>query len=300
MTNNWAVQTRELNKDYGGKRAVVDLNLEVPSGTVFALLGLNGAGKSTVLKMLMGLVRPTKGEGFCLGMDINSRENEIHQKVGYLGAEPRIYGYMTVLQAIKFCRSLYREWDDGIVKHYLDVFQLAGATKLNQLSQGQKNQLALLLALAPKPDLLLLDEPTSGFDPVKRRLFFNAVLKEMIAEGKTVLLASHQLEDMERVADRVGFMHRGRLVHTCPLDELRAREKEIRVVFQKEPPSELFNHPGIVELQKEGMAYRILISDGLEEIWQSCAAFPHFAMDVISSDLEDIFLRHTGEGLQRD
>ncbi len=298
--NNFAVQTRALHKDYGKVSAVADLNLEVPSGSVFALLGLNGAGKSTVLKMLIGLVRPTSGSAFCLGMDIGSREMEIRQRVGYLGAEPRIYGYMTARQAIKFCRGLYQVWNDGIVERYLDVFGIPVDTKLHQLSQGQKNQLALVLALAPEPELLLLDEPTSGFDPVKRRLFFNAVLEEIVAEGKTVVLASHQLEDVERVADQVGLMHRGRLVHTCSLDELREREREIRVVFQKEPPPELFKHPGILEVKQEGMAYRIIVSDCMEEIWQSCAAFPHYALDVISADLEDIFLRYTGEGLKRD
>ncbi|MEW5921735.1 MAG: ABC transporter ATP-binding protein [Bacillota bacterium] len=298
--NNWAVQTKALCKNYGEKRAVTDLNLEVPAGSVFALLGLNGAGKSTILKMLMGLIHPSSGEGFCLGMDIRTRGMEIRQKVGYMGEETRMYGYMNVHQAVRFCSGLYGSWDDGIVKEYMDTFQIPGQARLHQLSQGQKNQLALILALAPRPDLLLLDEPTTGFDPVKRRLFFNAVLREMVAEGKTVLLASHHLEDVERVADQVGLMHRGRLVHTCSLDELRAREKEIRVVFQKEPPADLFRHPGIVQVKQEGMAYRITISDGLEEIWQSCSSFPHYALDVISADLEDIFLRYTEEGWHRD
>ena len=298
--NNWAVQTRALHKNYGKMSAVADLNLEVPSGSVFALLGLNGAGKSTLLKMLIGLVRPTSGSAFCLGMEIGSRGMEIRQKVGYLGAEPRIYGYMSAGQAVRFCRGLYQRWNDGIVERYMEEFQIPAEKKMHQLSQGQKNQLALILALAPGPELLLLDEPTTGFDPVKRRLFYNAVLQEIVAEGKTVLLASHQLEDVERVADQVGLMHRGRLVHTCSLDDLRDREKEIRVVFQKEPPPELFAHPGIVEIKQEGKAYRIIVSDGLEEIWQSCAAFPHYTLDVISGDLEDIFLRYTGEGLKRD
>lgn len=295
---NWSVQTRSLNKSFGKERAVIDLNLEVPAGSVFALLGLNGAGKSTVLKMLIGLIRPTSGEGFCLGMDIYSRGLEIRQKVGYMGEEPRIYGYMTVRQAIKFCRGLYPSWDDGIVEKYLDIFQLPSQTKLNQLSQGQKNQLSLVLALAPKPELLLLDEPTTGFDPVKRRLFFNAFLQEMVAEGKTVLMASHYLDDVERVADRVGLMRQGRLVRTCSLEELKSREKEIRVVFQKEPPPELFQHPGILQVKREGMAYRIIVSDGLEEIWQSCFSYPHYALEVLSANLEEIFLRYAGEGCE--
>lgn len=247
--NNWAVQTRALSKDYGRNKAVTDLDLEVPAGSVFALLGLNGAGKSTALKMLIGLAHPSGGEGYCLGMDIRTRGMEIRQKVGYMGDEPRIYGYMSVRQAIKFCSGLYQNWDDRLVEEYIDTFQIPGGSRLHQLSQGQKNQLALILAMAPRPELLLLDEPTTGFDPVKRRLFFNVVLREMVAEGKTVLLASHNLEDMERVADRVGLMHRGGLVHTCSLDELRDREKEIRVTYGEQ--GKIFDfpdHPGCAGL----------------------------------------------------
>ncbi len=294
--NNWAVQTKALRKHYGEKRAVDGLDLEVPAGSVFALLGLNGAGKSTVLKMLVGLVHPSGGEGYCLGMEIRSRGAEIRRKVGYMGDEPRIYGYMSVRQVVRFCGGLYRNWDDGLVEAYMEKFQIPGESKVHQLSQGQKNQLALILALAPRPELLLLDEPTTGFDPLKRRLFFQAVLQEMVAAGKTVLLASHNLEEMERVADRVGLMHKGRLVHTCSLDELREREKEIRVVFQKEPPADLFCHPGIVQVKQEGRAFRLSVSTGLEEIWQACASVPHFVLEIISPELEDIFLRYTGEG----
>lgn len=291
-----AVWTQSLSKNYRNKRAVVDLNLEIPVGSVYALLGLNGAGKSTVLKMLIGLTHPSSGRGFCLGLDICTKGQQIRQKVGYLGEEPRLYGYMTVKQIISFCRGLYRsKWDELLVKRYLDVFQLPSGSKIHELSQGMKNQLALILALAPRPELLLLDEPASGFDPVKKRLFYNAILKEAVSEGKTVLMATNQLDDVERVADHVGLMHKGRLLHTCPLEELKSKEKELRVVFQKEPPADLLKQPGIRRVFAEGMAYRVIVSERLEEIWQSFDAFPHYTLEVISVDLEEIFLRYLAE-----
>jgi ABC-2 type transport system ATP-binding protein len=296
-----AVRTHSLSKNYGIKRAVADLNLEVPAGSVYALLGLNGAGKSTILKMLIGLTRPTAGSGFCLGMDILARGMQVREKVGYLGEEPHLYGYMTVKQAIRFCRGLYRQWDEGLVERYLEAFQLPSQSKIHELSQGMKNQLALILALAPRPELLLLDEPTAGFDPVKRRLFYSAVLREVVSEGKTVLIATNRLDDVERVADRIGLMHRGSLVRTCSLDELKSQEKEIRVVFQKEPPPELFEQPGVWQVFREGRAYRVAVFDRLEEIWQSFDAFPHYTLEVKSTDLEEIFLRYvTEEGNEDD
>ncbi|RJX27115.1 MAG: ABC transporter ATP-binding protein [Dethiobacter sp.] len=290
-----AVRTHALSKKYGNKSAVVDLDLDVPAGSVYALLGLNGAGKSTILKMLIGLTRPTSGSGFCLGMDILSEGRQLREKVGYMGEEPRLYGYMTVKQVISFCRGLYRQWEEPLVERYLELFELPAQNKIHELSQGMKNQLALILSLAPRPELLLLDEPTEGFDPVKRRLFYSAVLKEVVSEGKTVVIATNRLDDVERVADQVGLLRRGSLVRACSLDELKSQEKEIRVVFQKEPPVELLQQPGVRQVLREGSAYRVIVSYRLEEIWQSFAAYPHYVLEVISTDLEEIFLRHVAE-----
>ncbi|MDO9534658.1 MAG: ABC transporter ATP-binding protein [Bacillota bacterium] len=289
---NWAIQTKSLSKKYKGIPAVENLNLEVPEGSVFALLGPNGAGKSTILKLIMGLQRPTFGGGFCLGMDILTSGLQIRQKVGYVGEETRFYGYMTVKQIMEFCRGFYQEWDDEMVEHYLDVFKLPFRVKVHELSQGMKNQLALVLALAPRPELLILDEPTTGFDPIKRRIFFGAVLGEMVSRGKTVLMSSHQLLDVERVADRVALIRDGILLKTCSLDELRENEKEIRVVFQKEPPPELFKKPGVSQVHRDGLVYRITITENLEETWQECVSFPHYVIEVINPDLEEIFLRY--------
>lgn len=293
---NLALETWSLGKNFGGITwALRDINLEVPHGTIMGLLGPNGSGKSTLLKLILGLQRPSAGGGICLGMDILTREMQIRGKVGYVSEEPRYYGYMNAGQLLRFCRGFYQQWDQDLALQYMEQFELPDNIKIHELSQGMKNQLGLIMALAPRPEMLILDEPTTGFDPVKRRLFFSLIVQEVASRGVTVLMASHQLEELERVADSVALIRRGRLVCTCSMDSLRSNEKEIRVVFQKEPPPDLFRKPGISRVEREGRAYRISVSDNLEDIWQECAALPHFVLELVGPDLEEVFLRYMDE-----
>ncbi len=289
---NLAVETWDLSKTIRDNEILKNINIKIPKGSVYTLLGPNGAGKTTILKILMGLKRPSSGSGKCLGLDILTKSLQIREKTGYLSEEPRFYGYMTAKQLLDFCRGFYPQWDNRLVKHCLEVFELPAGQKVYEFSQGMKNQLALLLALAPRPELLILDEPTTGFDPIKRKLFFNVILEEIVAEGKTVLISSHQLNEVERIADQVGLLRRGKLLRECSLDELKTQEKEIRVVFQKEPPADFFDLPGVKEVKQEGKALRVVVVSNLEEIWQACANFPHYTLEIVGSNLEDIFLRY--------
>jgi ABC-2 type transport system ATP-binding protein len=292
-----AVETWSLSKNFGGARVLHEISLAVPRGSVFALLGPNGSGKSTLLKLLIGLQSPSAGGGLCLGLDILTRAEEIREKAGYLSEEPRFYGYMTVRQLLRFTGGFYLRWDRELVERCLEQFALPPRAKVHELSQGMKNQLGLILALAPRPELLILDEPTTGFDPIKRRLFFSIIMQEVAARGVTVLMTSHHLDEVERSADHVALLRGGRLIHTGPMDALRGGTKEIRAVFQKDPPPELFEQPGVSRVEREGKgrAYRIFVTANLEEIWQACASQPHYALESIGPDLEEIFMRFIGE-----
>jgi ABC-2 type transport system ATP-binding protein len=295
-----AVETWSLSKERGGARILHEIDLAVPRGSVFALLGPNGAGKSTLLKLLTGLQTPTTGGGLCLGLDILTRGEQIREKTGYLSEAPRFYGYMTVRQLLRFNAGFYAEWDGPLVERCLEQFELPPGAKVHELSQGMKNQLGLILALAPRPELLILDEPTTGFDPVKRRLFFGMIMQEVASRGVTVLMTSHHFDEVERAADQVALIRGGRIVHTGAMEALRGEVKEIRAVFQKEPPPELFEQPGIRQVRRDGRAYRITVSGNLEEIWQACAAVPHYALELVGSSLEEIFLQHIGGGKEND
>lgn len=299
---NLAVETWSLSKDFGGARVLHEISLAVPRGSVFALLGPNGSGKSTLLKLIIGLQSPSAGGGLCLGLDLLTRGEEIREKVGFLSEEPRFYGYMTVRQLLRFTGGFYPRWDRELVAHCLEQFALPPQAKVHELSQGMKNQLGLILALAPRPELLILDEPTTGFDPVKRRLFFSMIMQEVAAHGVTVLMTSHHFDEVERFADHVALLRGGRLAHTGSMEALRGGTREIRAVFQKDPPPELFEQPGIsrVESDGKGRAYRIFVTANLEEIWQACASLPHYALESIGSGLEEIFLQCIGEAKEND
>lgn len=290
-----ALETWSLSKEFGGTVVLDRVDLAVERGSIFALLGPNGAGKSTLLKLILGLQTPSSGGGLCLGLDIAARGLQIREKTGYLSEEPRFYGYMTVEQLLRFCRGFYPGWDNSFAARSLEQFELPAKSKVHELSRGMKSQLGLVLALAPRPEMLILDEPTAGFDPVKRRLFFSLVLEEVAARGLTVLMTSHHFDEVERVADHVALIRRGRIVHAGAIESLKKQEQEIRVVFQKEPPPELFRLPGIRRVTRDGRAYRISVSGDLEEIWQACAAQPHYALERLGSGLEEIFLQYMEE-----
>ncbi len=289
-----AIETINLTKEFDSFKAVDSLSLQIPEGSVFGFLGPNGSGKTTTIRMLLGILKPTSGEGKILGLDIVKNSLEIRAKTGYMAEVPEMYGYMTGAELVKFCRGFYPTWDDGLVKKYSELFHLPLKNKISSLSKGMKSQLALIIALAPNPSLLILDEPTSGLDPIKRVQFLNIILKEIVGSGKTVFFSSHLLSDVERVCDQVAFIKEGRLVKTSSMDKLKTQEKIIRAVFQKEPPAGFFEKPGIKKVQKEGNGYLISVEENFEEIFEECKKIPHFHIEIIDQNLEDLFVAYVG------
>jgi len=290
-----AIHTSSLSKVFGGREAVSGLDLEVPEGSVFGFLGVNGAGKTTTIRMLLGLMKPSSGSAHVLGMEVGRYGPQIRQRVGYLPESRSFYGYMTVEETVSFCKRLYHRWDSPLVRRHFEQFGLPRAQRVSSLSRGQKTQLALILALASRPDLLILDEPTAGLDPVRRREFLTTVLAEATGAGQTVFMSSHNLLDVERVCDRVGLIHAGRLLATRPLDELKQNEKRLRVVFQHQPPAGIFDHPGIASVSREERGYLVTVSSDLDEVMDRLRAVPHFVLEVYDQSLEDVFLRYATE-----
>ncbi len=289
-----AIETKSLTKEFNSIKAVDGLNLQVPQGSVFGFLGPNGSGKTTTIRMLLGITRATSGEGKVLGFNISKDSLKIREKTGYMSEVPEMYGYMTGEEMIKFCRGFYPSWEDALVKKYSKMFNLPLKNKISSLSKGMKSQLALIIAIAPNPSLLILDEPTSGLDPIKRVQFLNIIIKEIVGSGKTVFFSSHLLNDVERVCDQVAFIKEGRLIKTASMDKLKTQEKVIRAVFQKEPKPALFERPGIKKVEKEGNGYLIFVDDHFEDIFEDCKKVPHFLLEIIDQNLEDLFMDYVG------
>lgn len=231
MSTSHAVVTRDLTKRYGGKPAVDALNLAIPHGCTYGFIGPNGAGKSTTIRMLMGMQRITDGEARVLGVDVGTDPDAVKPLVGYVPEQHFIYRWMYVHEVIGFCRSFYPTWNDALCMELIQRLDLDANKRVKHLSKGNVVKLALLLAIAHEPQLLLLDEPTSGLDPLVRDEFLDGVLRTICETPRTILFSSHTLTDVQRLADRIGIIHEGRLLLDCASDELLTTTKRVRAVL---------------------------------------------------------------------
>ena len=290
------IETKELGKIFNGRRELKNINLAVPRGSIFGLIGPNGAGKTTTIRLLLGLLRPDSGGARVLGLDSQTQSIALRSKVGYVAEENSFFPWMKVDELVRFHSSFYTRWDGQRARHLLEAFDLHPGAKIRELSKGMRTQLALTLALAQRPELLILDEPTTGLDSVWRRRFLQTLTREVAGGETTVLFSSHILSDVERVADWVAILVGGRLKVLRPLDDFKYNERVIRVVFQQTPPQELLATPGIKAIERQGSGYLLTVAENFDDIYQSLKNTPHFVLEVIEQDLESIFLDYVGEG----
>ena len=214
------IETKGLKKNFGRNQVLQDVTLSVPPGCVFALLGDNGAGKSTLIRGLMGYLRFDSGEASVLGFDPYRQTLELRRRVGYVSDAPAFYEWMTVREVAQFTSAFY---DDSFLANFVvhaQGFALPVETRIKDLSKGMKSKLALALMMAARPQLMILDEPTSGLDPFVRRSFLESMV-DVAGSGRTVFVASHQIHEIERVADVVAFLKDGQIKAVGPLDQLK-------------------------------------------------------------------------------
>lgn len=215
-----AVETWGLTKRYRLVTAVNNVYLRLPQGKIHGLLGPEGAGKTTFLKLLMGFKKPTSGGGFCLGYDIITESIKLREKLGFISGDNDLYDFMTVREIISFTRTFFSYWDDKLIDHYLDYFVLPANRPIRKLEQPRKTLLALTLALAHEPELLLLDEPTINFcrTPESRK-FFEVLFYEQARKNMAVLLASRSLDEIQMSSGEFSLMYRGKLLKTGMVQE---------------------------------------------------------------------------------
>lgn len=291
---DYALWTEGLRKRFGDNVAVDGIDLRVPRGSIFGFLGANGAGKTSSIKLLLGLLRCDEGRLAVLGREGPPRP-DVLARVGYVPEVPGLYPYMTACELASFCSRIYPRWDRGLVERYLDLFELPRNRKVGAFSRGMKGQLALVLALGARPELLVLDEPTAGLDPIARKHFLQTVLAEATAAGQTVFLSSHLLEDVERVADTLAIIRKGRLVLQKSMDEVKTGEKKVRVVFQHQPPSWLAEIPGVRRVEREGAAVLLTVAGDVPAILERLRSVPLFALEVVDLSLNEVFEEYVAE-----
>jgi ABC-2 type transport system ATP-binding protein len=225
-----AIACAALTRTFGRTTAAGNLTLTVPAGSIFALLGPNGAGKSTTLKLLLGLLHPTSGRSEVLGRDSTALRPEDFARLGYVTEEQILPDWMTVAQLLAYCRPLYPTWDDALATQLVRSFALPLDRPLKKLSRGMRMKAALLSNLAYRPELLVLDEPFSGLDPLTRDEFVQGLL-ELPGDDRprTILVCTHDIDDVERLADHVGFLAESHLLLNEPADSLRARFRRVEI-----------------------------------------------------------------------
>ena len=279
-----------VTKRFGTTVALDEVTLEAPPGTVVALLGENGAGKTTSIKILLGLCDPDSGEAEVLGLKSRRQGREIRRRVGYVPDRPQMYGWMTVDEAGWFAAGFHEPSSYMQFCKLVKRFELTPNQKLKTLSKGQLAKVSLAVSMAHEPELLILDEPTSGLDPIVRRDFLSS-MSDVAAEGRTVLLSSHQIHEVERVADIVAILRHGKLVVSERLDDLKQSVREVTLTLPSSSPDPV-SFPGkLISQQRIGQQWRALVRDVTDDDLLSLQARADFArVDVRVPSLEEIFV----------
>jgi ABC-2 type transport system ATP-binding protein len=275
----------------GGVVAVSDLNVRVPRGAIYGLMGRNGAGKTTTLRLLMGLLRPDSGSAKVFGRELWTAPRAIRSRVVYVPQAAHLPGWMTLQDLSRFLARHYAAWDWGVKEQLQRRWELPEAIPLALLSGGQQRLVALLAALAARPEVLVLDEPAAGLDPITRRDLLRSLVESVTQNEKcTVLFSTHQIGDLERVADHIGIMHRGRLVTSSPLDRLLADTKRVQVVFDRAAPPVDFAVPGALRTDVRGPVVNALVRLVAETQLEAIRRLPGVRVQVFDVGLEELFI----------
>lgn len=290
----YAIETVHLTKRFGKRIAVDNLSMRVPTGSVFAFLGRNGAGKTTTIRMLLDLLDKTSGEAKVLGLDSVRDALEIKRRTGYVAEAQKMYDWMKVDEIIWFCKQFHSDWDDAFAAELKGRLELDGSAKVGDLSRGTQAKVALLLAMAYRPPLLILDEPTAGLDVLVRRNFIEGVIELMVEEGRTVFFSSHQVNEVERVADWAGIIHEGRLVCCSSIEDLKSSVKRLILSFDAVPPRSFSSIPGVLSCENGGRQAAITVRDFSEQTIAAAKAHGARAVTVHDLGLEDIFIALVG------
>jgi ABC-2 type transport system ATP-binding protein len=287
----FVIESYGLTKRYGQVAAITELTFEVSPRRITGFLGRNGAGKSTTIKTLLGMVHPTSGSAKILGHSIaDPRANlELRRRVAYVGEDKGLYPYMTVGELIRFTRSFYPDWRVDLERQLLGAYQLPPGRKVKALSKGMRTKLALLLALARQPALLILDEPSEGLDPVSVEELLHT-LAGRSADGTAIFFSSHQLDEVARIADHVLILDRGQLVLDTELDDIREHYRRVTMAFATEVPEAAFQLPGVDTVQSRGRQITVLTRANTEAVVARGHSLDAVSIDVTPMSLREVFL----------
>jgi ABC-2 type transport system ATP-binding protein len=296
MTSSGPVIVAErLTKRYGAQRGVIDLSFAVEPGEVFGFLGPNGAGKTTTIRTLLDLIRPTEGRVTILGMDPHRESVQIHRHIGYLPGEFVAYQRMTGREYLRYFAEIRGGVDPDAIDALASRLASDLAPRISSLSHGNKQKLGLIQAFMSRPDILILDEPTQGLDPIVQQEF-HALAMEARAAGQTIFLSSHVMPEVERICDRVAIVREGRLIAIEDVGALKSKSiRTLEIHFAAPVPRSAFEGlPGVADLEAHGDVIRCSVSGAMDAVVKAAARFDVLDVESHEPSLEDIFLRFYG------
>jgi len=290
------VEVRNLVKYFDGRCVLDGVSLAVPRGCIYGLLGRNGSGKTTMIRILLGLEPPTRGQTFVLGEDSMRLSAKAHGRVGYVAEGHHLIQSYKVRRLVGLCKGLSLQWNEELFGHLMEMFRLPMDRKVRELSAGMRAQLNLSLAMAIDPELLILDDPTLGLDTVARRQFLELAIDVIQRQGRTILFSSHILGDVERIADRIGVLVAGKLVVDCTLEQLKSRIRRLRVIFPRQAPEDLYITE-IVNQQRQGREMVLTVANWNPQKQAILETFCPESCTDLPMTLEDIFIECTRPAL---
>ncbi|WP_158749358.1 ABC transporter ATP-binding protein [Acidobacterium sp. S8] len=286
-----AIETRSLYKHYRSLHAVDGLDMSVPRGSIYGFMGRNGAGKTTTIRMLAGLTHQTSGDIKILGLDPRTDRTQLLDRTGFV-VDKMLLPSMTGDDLVRFNRGFFPRWSDALATKYADVLEIPMKQKFRKLSTGSQTKLCLLLALAQGAELLILDEPTAGLDPVVTDQLLRVLVDDFANEGRTLFLSSHHLSEVERVADWIGIIDQGKLLLEAPLDDVRSGFRRIRVIGE-----DLSLSRGEIFRTKKGEgATEYILRANAEAFIAELRSQGAAILDVAPMNLSEVFLEVVGKG----
>lgn len=287
------VDVQNLSRSFGDKLALDNFAIQIPKGCVYGLVGENGAGKTTLLKHLLGLYSAQKGSVSVFGLDPAAEPVAVLSRIGYLSEDRDMPNWMKVGEIIRYRGAFYETFDAGYAEDLRKTFDLNPKQKVKSLSRGQLARVGLILALAHRPDLLLLDEPSSGLDPVVRRDILAAIIRTVADEGRTVVFSSHLLDEVQRVSDHVAMVNGGKQILTAPVEEVLQTHVRMTVRFKspRETPPKL---ESALSCQGEGAEWTVLCNGQREAVRQEIERLNGEVVEEVSPTLDEIFVAKIG------
>lgn len=288
-SSSTVVEIDHLTRHFGSKLALDDVSLSIPCGSVFGLIGGNGAGKTTLLRHMLGLLRAEAGAVRVFGRDPVADPVGVLGQIGYLSEERDLPSGMRVRELLRYTQAFYPSWDARYAQELRETFDLDPKARVHALSRGQRARVGLLVALAHRPALLILDEPSSGLDPVVRRDILGAIIRTVTEEGRTVLFSSHLLDEVERVADRIAIIHQGRILLSTSLDDIKEAHRRITVRFAsafESPP----RFTGMLACHGEGTEWTYICQGNPQQLHTAADALNAVIIADAPLSLDEIFV----------